>query len=135
TPLATALGLIAAIVIGDIAIKVGLFRPEVVLYAAISTMGAYVTPSYELSVANKLMNFFLVLISAFFGVLCFSLGFLIRFFVLANLKSLRAPYLWPFLPFDAKAMLKFIFRIPVPFSNGRPSIVHPQDKYSQPMEK
>jgi len=135
TPLATALGLIAAIVIGDIAIKVGLFSPEVVLYAAISTMGAYVTPSYELSVANKLMNFFLVLITAFFGVIGFSLGFLISIFFLANLKSLRTPYLWPFLPFNAKAMLKFIFRIPVPFSNGRPSIVHPQDKYSQPMEK
>src|SRR5690625_1129969 len=135
TPLATALGLIAAIVIGDIAIKVGLFSPEVVLYAAISTMGAYVTPSYELSVANKLMNLFLVLITAFFGVIGFSIGFLISIFFLANLKSLRTPYLWPFLPFNAKAMLKFIFRIPVPFSNGRPSIVHPKDKYSQPVEK
>jgi len=135
TPLATALGLIAAIVIGDIAIKVGLFSPEVVLYAAISTMGGYVTPSYELSVANKLMNLFLVLITAFFGVIGFSIGFLISIFFLANLKSLRTPYLWPFLPFNAKAMLKFIFRIPVPFSNGRPSIVHPKDKYSQPVEK
>src|SRR5690625_7003909 len=48
TPLATALGLIAEIVIGDIAIKVGLFSPEVVLYATISTMGRYVTPIYEL---------------------------------------------------------------------------------------
>lgn len=135
TPLATALGLIAAIVIGDIAIKVGLFSPEVVLYVAISTMGSYVTPSYELSVANKLMNFFLVLITAFFGVIGFSLGFLISIFFLANLKSLRTPYLWPFLPFNAMAMLKFIFRIPVPFSNGRPSIVHPKDKYSQPVKK
>lgn len=135
TPLATALGLIAAIVIGDIAIKVGLFSPEVVLYAAISTMGGYVTPSYELSVANKLMNLFLVLITAFFGVIGFSVGFLTSIFFLANLKSLKTPYLWPFLPFNAKSMFKFIFRIPVPLSNGRPRIVHPKDKHSQPIKK
>src|SRR5699024_6163582 len=35
TPLATALGLIAAVVIGQIAIDVGMFSPEVILYIAI----------------------------------------------------------------------------------------------------
>src|SRR5699024_4782932 len=47
TPLATSMGLIAAVLIGDIAIDVGLFSPEVILYVAISTIGTYVTPSYE----------------------------------------------------------------------------------------
>src|SRR5699024_3581731 len=37
TPLATALGLIAAILIGEIAVEVGMFTPEVILYVAIST--------------------------------------------------------------------------------------------------
>src|SRR5690625_591024 len=46
TPLATAMGLIAAILIGEIAVDVGLFTPEVILYIAISTIGSYVTPSY-----------------------------------------------------------------------------------------
>src|SRR5690625_864201 len=63
TPLATALGLIAAVLIGDIAVNVGLFSPEVILYVAISTVGSYVTPSYELSVANKLMKKFLLFIT------------------------------------------------------------------------
>src|SRR5699024_8843833 len=36
TPLATALGLIAAILIGEIAVEVGMFTPEVILYVAIS---------------------------------------------------------------------------------------------------
>src|SRR5699024_7021619 len=47
TPLATALGLIAAILIGEIAVEVGMFTPEVILYVAISTVGDYVIPSYE----------------------------------------------------------------------------------------
>src|SRR5680860_1331354 len=37
-PLATALGLIAAFMLGDIAVKVGLFSPEVVLYVAIAAV-------------------------------------------------------------------------------------------------
>ena len=36
TPMSTAMGLVAAIVIGQVAIDVGLFTPEVVLYVAVS---------------------------------------------------------------------------------------------------
>src|SRR5699024_6781702 len=68
TPLATALGLIAAVLIGEIAVEVGLFSPEVILYVAVSTVGSYVTPSYELSVANKVMSMFLLLMTLAFKV-------------------------------------------------------------------
>src|SRR5699024_8346965 len=44
TPLATAMGLIAAVLIGEIAVDVGMFSPEVILYVAVSTIGNYVTP-------------------------------------------------------------------------------------------
>ena len=54
TPLSTAMGLIAAVLIGQIAIDVGLFVPEVILYASIATVGTFVTPSFELGVANKI---------------------------------------------------------------------------------
>ena len=39
TPLSSAAGLISAILIGQIAIDVGLFVPEVILYVAVSVMG------------------------------------------------------------------------------------------------
>src|SRR5690625_3353855 len=74
TPLATAMGLIAAVLIGEIAVDVGLFHPEVILYVAISTIGNYVTPSYELSVANKITKLFLILMTAAFGVKGFVVG-------------------------------------------------------------
>src|SRR5699024_9203405 len=113
TPLATAMGLIAAILIGEIAVEVGMFSPEVILYIAISTIGDYVTPSYELSVSNKIMKFFLIIITAIFGVSGFMIGIVINILYLSQLKSLRVPYLWPFIPFDARAMLYFLCRIPV----------------------
>lgn len=135
TPLATALGLIAAVLIGDIAIEVGLFSPEVILYVAISTVGAYVTPSYELSVANKFMKLFLIVMTIFLGTIGFILGFTISILFLVNLKALRTPYFWPFIPFNLPALLRFVFRIPAPFIRNRPSIVYPQDKTRQAPQK
>ena len=39
TPLSTAMGLIAAVLIGDIAIGAGLFTGEVILYVAVAAVG------------------------------------------------------------------------------------------------
>src|SRR5690625_2153178 len=132
TPLATALGLIAAVLVGEIAIDVGLLSSEVILYVSISTIGTYVTPSDELSVANKITMLFLILMTALFSVAGFMIGLVIHILLLAKLTSLSIPYLWPFLPFNAKGMINFLLRIPVPLSKRRPTKVHPKDLYHQP---
>ncbi|MDY0408357.1 spore germination protein [Virgibacillus soli] len=135
TPLATALGLIAAVLIGQIAIDVGMFSPEVILYVAISTVGSYVTPSYELSIANKIAKLFLILTTAIFGLPGFMIGIVVFTIYLVSLNAFKTPYLWPFIPFDAKSMFRFLLRLPVPLLNIRPSIVHPKDEFSQPLRK
>lgn len=128
TPLATALGLIAAILIGEIAVDVGLFSPEVILYVAVSTVGFYVTPSYELSVSNKVTMIFILLMTLAFGVSGFVVSITITILFLAHLKTIFAPYLWPLFPFNFKAFLHVLVRIPVSYDRVRPSIVHPKDK-------
>src|SRR5699024_11635250 len=88
TPLATAMGLIAALMIGEIAIDVGLFSAEVILYVAISTIGTYITPSYELSVANKLVKICLILATAFFVAIGFMVSFTHSILYLAQIYVL-----------------------------------------------
>ena len=51
--MSTAMGLVAAIVIGQVAIDVGLFTPEVVLYVAVAAILTFAIPSYELSITTK----------------------------------------------------------------------------------
>lgn len=132
TPLATSMGLIAAVLIGEIAIDVGLLSPEVILYVSVSTIGNYVTPSYELSVSNKMVTVALLLATAFFELKGFVIGSLVHILFLVNLKAFKTPYLWPFIPFDGLAALRFIFRMPVPYVNSRPRIINPKNFYSQP---
>ncbi|WP_327078409.1 spore germination protein [Bacillus sinesaloumensis] len=131
TPLSTAMGLIAAALIGQIAIDVGLFGPEVILYVAVAAVGTFATPSYELSAANKIARLFLLVLVAIFKVPGFIIGCTVYVLLLASIRSLNTPYLWPFLPFNGKALMQILIRSSVPGAKLRPSIVHPQKPFKQ----
>ncbi|WP_282035395.1 spore germination protein [Metabacillus indicus] len=132
TALSVAMGLIAAALIGQIAIDVGLFVPEVILYVAIAAIGTFATPSYELSIANKMVRLVLLVAVALFHAEGLVVGTTLIFLYLASIRSLNTPYLWPFLPFNAKALWQVFIRTSVPGAKVRPSIVHPQNIRKQP---
>ncbi|OWZ84054.1 spore germination protein [Natranaerobius trueperi] len=130
SPLATALGLVAALLIGEIAVEVQLFTPEVLLYISIAAVGMFTTPSFELQLANRIPHLvFLILIGTFtiYGFVIGLLGFIV---LLAKTKSFGVPYLWPLFPFNWNALLSIIFRKPVPMrSFGRPDALKTKDYY------
>ncbi|MEY8347607.1 spore germination protein [Bacillus cereus] len=127
TPLSSATGLISAILIGQIAIDVGLFVPEVILYTAVSMIGIYATPSYELGLGNKLGKLFVIILTGLFHEIGFVIGMTMLILFLTSIKSLQTPYLWPFLPFDWGALKTILLRPTLSSLKVRPSIVHPQN--------
>ncbi|WP_017755646.1 spore germination protein [Calidifontibacillus oryziterrae] len=135
TPLSTAMGLIAAVLIGQIAIDVGLFSAEVILYIAVGAIGSFATPSYELGVANKIVKIFLLLAVFFFDVPGFVIGTTLYLLFLVSVKSLETPYLWPFIPFDPKALIQILLRVSVPVNKTRPKITKPKNERKQPTRK
>src|SRR5690606_15348920 len=114
SPLSTAMGLIAAVLIGQIAVDVGLCSSEVILYVSVAAVGTFSTPSYELSVANKIIRMFLLVLVAIFHGPGLVIGATIFIIYLAQLRPLDAPYLWPLLPFHPAAFTHIIFRRAVP---------------------
>ncbi|MFC7391506.1 spore germination protein [Scopulibacillus cellulosilyticus] len=132
TALSTALGLIAAILIGQVAIQVGIFLPEVILYTSISAVGGFATPSYELSLANKMVRVFLIIVTAIFDVPGFAVGTTLIIIFLAQIKNINTPYLWPFIPFNPKALFNIMVRTAMPTAYSRPSIVRSIDDSRQP---
>jgi stage V sporulation protein AF len=131
TPLSTAMGLIAAVLIGQIAIDVGLFVPEVILYVAASAIGSFATPSYELGIANKIVRILLLISVAIFHAPGFVVGATVIMLLMVRIRSLDTPYLWPFIPFNFNALMQIIIRISVPMNKIRPSIVKPQQSQKQ----
>ncbi|WP_145408358.1 spore germination protein [Paenibacillus xylanexedens] len=132
TPLASAMGLIAAILVGDIAVKTGYFVNEVVLYMAIAAIGMFATPSYELGLANRLVRLFLLIAVAIFKVPGFVVGTTLLVIALTIHRSYNSSYLWPFIPFNAKALGNFLFRLPLLESKKRPSFNKTRDNTKMP---
>lgn len=128
SPLATALGIIAAFLIGDVAMSVGLLVPEVILYMSAAAIGSFATPSMELSQSFKLLRLVLLALAAIFQVPGVVGGLVLLLIWAAFTRSFGVPYLWPLIPFNAQGLLAIILRKPVPVSKSRPSIVKPRDE-------
>lgn len=108
--LSSAMGLIATLILGQMAVDIGLFQSEILLYCSISSIGGFATPSYELSLANKLVKLLLILVVGLFGSIGFIISFTLLIIFLASIKTHGLPYLYPLLPFDYKELVKVIFR-------------------------
>ncbi|WP_235946597.1 spore germination protein [Paenibacillus glycinis] len=132
TPLATAMSLIAAILIGDIAVKTGLFVNEVVLYMAVAAIGMFATPSYELGLANRIIRLVLIVAVASFKVEGFVIATTAFFILLCMERSFNRPYMWPLIPFDLKGMLSILLRTPVLQNRKRPNYLKPQQRDRMP---
>ncbi|MBF7082053.1 spore germination protein [Desulfallas sp. Bu1-1] len=127
TALATAVGIIAALLIGDMAVSVGLLNAEVVMYTAAAVVGNYLTPSYELSLANRLIRLFLLFMVGLFRLPGLLVGLALTLALLIFTRSFGVPYFWPLIPFNAGALWSILVRRPVPTTNLRPSIIKPRD--------
>lgn len=130
--LATAMSLVAAILIGDIAVKTGLFNNEVILYMSVSAVGMFATPSYELGLANRIVRLLLLIAVALFGATGFIVAITVILLLLIGERSLNRPYMWPFIPFDFKATLALFVRKPVLLNRKRPKILRAQQRDKMP---
>jgi stage V sporulation protein AF len=112
TSLSTSMSLIAGFLLGDFAVTVGLFSLQTVLLVAISAIGTYLTPSYELGLANKISKIIFILAIIAFDWYGFAMAVLLWFIYLALLKSFGKPYLYPLFPFNFKRLVKVLIRFP-----------------------
>lgn len=132
TPLATAMGLIAAILVGQIAVETGMFVNEVIMYMAVATIGMFATPSYELGMANRISRILLLVSAALFSIPGLVAATTIWFIVLTVQRSYNSPYMWPLIPFNAKALMTVLLRRPFGTSKRRPSLTNTIDSTRQP---
>lgn len=131
TPLATAMSLISAILIGDIAVKSGLFVNEVILYMAVAGVGMFATPSYELGLANRVVRIALLLAVAIAKVPGLMVVTTIMFVMLVMRRSFNHPYMWPLIPYNGAALWKILVRKPVNVETTRPELLRTQQQKRQ----
>lgn len=102
TILSSIMSFIAVFVLGDMAIGLGAYTEEILIMIALCNIGNLLTPSYELSLANKVFRIFIGLLALCFGMSGFCIGVLLHIVILLSTKTIKYPYLYPLIPFSYK---------------------------------
>ncbi len=110
--LANSLSVVGGLILGDFAVDIGWLIPEVILYMAFVAIANFTQRSYELGYAFKFMRMILLLLTAIFGIWGYISGFLLVIILISTNKTVNGKrnYLYPLIPFDAKALLSLIAR-------------------------
>ncbi|HEY8393276.1 MAG TPA: spore germination protein [Thermaerobacter sp.] len=111
--LSTSLGIIGAVLIGQLSVEVGLFTSEALLYIALAALGSFATPSVELAQAFRLVRVVLLVLAGTAGIPGLLAGFLATFVLLLSTRSFGVSYLWPLIPWDGRALLRMLLRQPM----------------------
>lgn len=118
--LSNSFSVVGALVLGEFAVSSGLFVSEVVLFMAFSAISNFTQPSYELGYAIKVSRTLILILTSIFHLWGFIAGVLLTALVVCTTKTVDGyTYLYPLLPFNAKALSSLLVRksIKVEFEN------------------
>lgn len=109
--LGTSLSIIGGLVLSDFAIDTGWFIPHTILYMAAIALSSFTQTSIELTYAFKFSRLFLLVLTGFFGLWGFIIGFILIIILMACTKTFtNQPYLYPLCPFDGPVLKHLLFR-------------------------
>ncbi|MCC8438537.1 spore germination protein [Brevibacillus sp. M2.1A] len=123
-----AISIVGALVLGDAAVSAGLVSAAMVIVVAITAISNFVAPSFNFGIAQRLLQFFYMILAGFmglFGVLC---GVLFTVVHLAAMKSFGVPYLSPIAPIILKDWKDILVRVPRPWMKTYPEMNQVQKK-------
>ena len=110
--LSNSLSVVGALILGDFAVGVGWLCPDVILYMAFVAIANFAQQNYELGYAFKFMRVLILILTFALGIWGFALGIAIFIFAVATNKTItgKRHYLYPLIPFNAKAMKNLVIR-------------------------
>ena len=127
--MATSFGILGAVIIGQVATKVGLFTPEALVYMVGAAIASFAVSNMELGMALRILRISLILLEWLWGLPGIVVGVLFWVMMAARTESLGIPYLWPLLPFNWPALRSVLVREPATARAPRPLVMAPRDRW------
>ncbi len=105
-------GVVGGLILGDFAVQIGWFVPEVIVYMAFVAIATFSQPSFELGYAFKFMRMMILALTAIFGLYGYIGGIILTLVLVATNKTANGKrnYLYPLIPFNRKALKRLIVR-------------------------
>lgn len=123
-----ALSIVGVLVIGQAAVAAGFASPITVVIIALTTIGSFATPSYNMALAFRLLRFPLMFFSGLFGLFGVMIGLILIVNHMISLKSFGVPYMSPIVPGNSQGWKDSLFRAPLWTLKRRPFYLHTQDQ-------
>jgi spore germination protein KA len=122
-PIGQAISIVGALVLGQAAVQAGLVSTSVVITVAITGIGSFIVPGYNLGIAFRLLRFPLMLLAGSMGLCGIMFGLLFLLVHLCGLRSFGVPYLQPVAPFNWSDWKDMLIRAPSWLLGRRPLLM------------
>lgn len=126
-----AISIVGALILGDAAIRAGIVSPAVVIVIALTAIASFSTPVFSMSIAGRLIRFFIIALGGIFGLFGIQFAFLLLGIHLCSLRSFGNPYFAPIGPMILDDWKDMVFRTPWYNMRRRPKIIAGQDPVRQ----
>ncbi|MDR3600084.1 MAG: spore germination protein [Desulfosporosinus sp.] len=130
-PIGSTIGIVGALVIGDAAVKASLVSPLMVIIISLTAIASYAIPTYDLSLAVRLIRIPLMILAGVLGFFGVSVGLYVIIIHLLTLRSFGVPYLSPIAPLRIRTLLQDTFvRAPWWALKRRPQLIDVKEPQS-----
>lgn len=87
-----AIGIVGGIIVGSSAVEASLASPIIVIVVALTALCSFTIPNNEFSSSFRIIKYFLIIISAIYGIFGYIAGHLLVLIHLSGMKSFGFPY-------------------------------------------
>jgi len=129
--LASTIGIVGAIILGQAAVAARIVSPIVVVLVAITGLASFTIPEYRMSSAVRIIRFLLFIVATTFGLVGLAMALLALAALLCGMKSFGMPYLVPIAP-RTIANYDVVIRGQVYRQEERPDALGTKDRRRQP---
>ena len=116
-----ALSIVGVLVIGQAAVSAGFVSPITVVVIALTTIGSFATPSYNMAIGFRMLRFPLLFLTGILGFYGLMIGLLFVNNHVISLKSFGVPYLSPIAPVKFNGLKDTFIRGPLNWLLDRPA--------------
>jgi spore germination protein KA len=120
----SAISIVGTLVIGQAAVEAGIISAAMVIVVAITAISSFVLPSFNMSIAFRMLRFPLMALAGSFGLFGIFVGVTILILHLSSLRSFGVPYMSPFAPLIPQGQKDSILRLPHWMLLNRPRLVN-----------
>ncbi|MCL6593617.1 MAG: spore germination protein, partial [Alicyclobacillus sp.] len=125
------IGIVGGLVVGEASVQAGLVSNILIIVIALTAVSIFVSPSYEMTIVQRLVGWLFILSSGLFGLYGVILMTVLLLYHVASLKSFGISYLDPFNGEHVHDLLvDSVVRVPIFVMDERSGMTHPTDPVS-----